>query len=217
MHLPKTAHSSSRPQFFARPLPRNAVKQILKDVGSKFVPQDINIEELAGALGESAYMHSIWSQLASGKRISRQRRSLRKVIRKAEFLCDYLKRGPDRYWLQYFHNVAEIADGIARLLNIARRELRGLRTKPKSRLEISPFEWLAGEHLPMIYAKFIQRNPGRSRDFESQVAGGPYVRFVLSTCDALGLNGRKGLPHSAESVVRALTLKKSGKGRRRGH
>jgi hypothetical protein len=89
MHLPKTAYSSSRSQFFARPLPRNAVEQILNNVGSKFVPQDINIEELAGALGESAYMHSIWSQLASGKRKSQQRRSLRKVIRKAEFLRDY--------------------------------------------------------------------------------------------------------------------------------
>ncbi|RWB39799.1 MAG: hypothetical protein EOQ46_26575 [Mesorhizobium sp.] len=77
----------------------------------------------------------------------------------------------------------------------------------------SPFEWLVGRWLPLVYMEIGMKDPG---SLESLVArDSPYVRFVLAALTELG--ARNGATHySRSSVIKAIRLPFTGKVRRKG-
>jgi hypothetical protein len=63
----------------------------------------------------------------------------------------------------------------------------------------SELEWLAGVSLPLVYERNFGHPAGRSRGSTSGDPGGPTVRFVAATLEAVGVS------YSNESIVRAMS------------
>lgn len=73
--------------------------------------------------------------------------------------------------------------------------------------DISPLDWLVGTKLPTIYEKFFRESATAYRD-------GSYVDFVMRVLAEFEI-ANKGRPYSRETVMKALTLARSGRSRRR--
>ena len=73
--------------------------------------------------------------------------------------------------------------------------------------DISAFEWLVGKRLPAIYEKFFRESATTYRE-------GPYRDFALQVLTEFEIT-EDGRPYSGESVIKALTLTRSGRSRRR--
>jgi hypothetical protein len=77
----------------------------------------------------------------------------------------------------------------------------------------SAIEWFTGTHLPLVFRHVFCRPPKLSRD-TSQLFDGPYIRFAEAVLGELEItNG--GHPYSRETIARALTNARKGKGRRK--
>ena len=73
--------------------------------------------------------------------------------------------------------------------------------------DISAFEWLVGKRLPAIYEKFFRESATTYRE-------GPYRDFASQVLTEFEIT-EDGRPYSGESVIKALTLTRSGRSRRR--
>jgi hypothetical protein len=73
---------------------------------------------------------------------------------------------------------------------------------------ISAFDLLVGTRLPTIYKKFFRESATNYRD-------GSYVDFAVQVLAEFEIKN-KGRPYSRETVIKALTLARSGRSRRRG-
>jgi len=73
--------------------------------------------------------------------------------------------------------------------------------------DISAFEWLVGKRLPAIYEKFFRESATTYRE-------GPYRDFALQVLTEFEIT-EDGRQYSGESVIKALTLTRSGRSRRR--
>lgn len=181
------------------------VAAILLFTGNKFVPKDIDRAELLRALRQCSFWASIISQLTSTKRLSERRNFLERLINRAEALSSLLATKHTRQWLLH-SSLQDAPSMITQLVDTAEEELRRLPSTTNLQLGRSPLEWLVGEHLSRIYDRFLDRKTRVSRG--SKGAGGPYVRFVQATLAVLKIKGPGGVPHTAETIVRAVTSAK---------
>jgi hypothetical protein len=77
----------------------------------------------------------------------------------------------------------------------------------------SPFEWLVGRWLPLVYIELDLINPGNLKGLIAKDS--PFQRFIVASLAELDITN-SGKPYSRDSIVKAISLPFTGQVRRKG-
>jgi hypothetical protein len=176
----------------------------------------MEIYEFGRQLSEAIYDFHKWA--AAPDYIKTQKAHLKAIHKYADKLADLLKTeektpGLDwcSQWPKDWPSPIKVAEEIQRRV----KESAVLETSPQkitakikdnNAVAGSAFEWLVGQRLPEVFDRFFRADPtvyreGRYLDFVEQVL----VKFKITN---------DGKPYSRESIMKALTLTRSGRSRR---
>ncbi|WOH58531.1 hypothetical protein [Bradyrhizobium sp. BWC-3-1] len=105
---------------------------------------------------------------------------------------------------------------IAALGGLQEEISKQLSGRPLNAFELSrsPFEYLAGELMPLIFSSHFKRKAGISRSADNGRPGGPLFRFVRAGVDLLGIT-HSGKPYADEAIAKAIRDAKSRPTRRK--
>jgi hypothetical protein len=199
-----TVYFAMHARSLAPPLSLNAVRQILKDTGSQFLPPVVAIEELAKQLGNCEFWLDYVSRPSEWERRSQRLALLQYLQKMAEKMSASLTARSSAQWR---NEDKGLRDSAKLLLENIRSQLNEVRN---AGLPTSKQAWLVGAHLREIYEIFIQLPAGISRSRnEGHAPTGPYLRFARSTLQALNARNLKSPLYSDESILRAFSTNNS--------
>jgi hypothetical protein len=186
-----------------------ALERILKAVGSKFIPANLDRDGLRADLQLAA---SWWMQITGEKSGFAKLRLLRlKHIRQAaEDLKRLLEEAAQSGLAlsKYPFTGSDPPTILNQLINYANRvlgPLEGTQTQTRPvRRERSALDWVMAS-LMETYSRYFQRKAGISR-LDGKVDG-PFIRFAEATLRELKIFN-DGKPYSRETIARAVTALK---------
>jgi hypothetical protein len=200
-----------------RPVDEAAIERILKAVGEKFVPANID----RAALRQDLEYWGGWyddAVVIDNRTLARRRKEKLSSIRNA---CARMLKIDEDVWNLVigtqaifrgpYHEDPRYA--IQCLLVDVNRTLKPpdtpqLRTPDKDDLfaENSPFERLAGKHLKRVFEKhFHGVNPHSYTRTTEGEADGPYIRFAHQGLIALGVVNPRGDPYTCGAIADAVS------------
>jgi hypothetical protein len=187
--------------------PNQALKRILKAVGSKFIPANLDRDGLRADIQLAACW---WMQITGEKRRLAKLRfhRLQHIRRAAEDLKRLLEEDPQCgvELSKYPFTGSDPPTILNQLINYANRVLEppdGTQTQPVP-LKGSALEW-AVSSLMDTYTEHFRRKAGFSRA-DGEVAG-PFIRFADAALRELKIFN-DGKPYSRETIARAVTALK---------
>ncbi|MFD1986239.1 hypothetical protein ACFSOZ_27720 [Mesorhizobium newzealandense] len=201
------------------------VNRILDAVGPRHFPENIDraallrgLEICAQWYREALRYSTKKSDLQHRERlaaISKTTKRLRHLLDDESKACE-LNRSTTLHLLE----MNDIQERLAALIKATERHLsqREIRNGPhtayqQSFRKWSPFEWLVGRWLPLVYMEVGMEDPG---GLEALVAkDSSYIRFVLATLAELDVTSGT-TAYSRSSVIKAIRLPFTGKVRRKG-
>jgi hypothetical protein len=188
----------------AAALDDEALKRILKAVGSKFIPANLDRDGLRADIQLAAWW---WMQITGEKSgLARLRlRRLQDIRRAAEELKRLLEEDAQSGLAlsKYPFTGSDPPTILNQLINYANRVLEpldGTQTWPKG----SAFDWVMGS-LMETYSRYFQRKAGISR--LGRKVKGPFIRFAEAALRELKIFN-DGTAYSRETIARAVTALK---------
>ncbi|HMF26578.1 MAG TPA: hypothetical protein VKG24_31280 [Pseudolabrys sp.] len=179
-------------------------------------PADMEIYELGRQLSKAIYDYQNWRR--APREINAQKTRLKAIRKHAHKLAVLLRTNEENpgldwcsQWPKDWPPPIKVAEEIQRLVE----ESAMLETSPQKIIrEIkddnavagSAFDWLAGKNLPEVFEQFFRDDPTVYRD-------GRYSDFVAQVLTEFEIKNDRQ-PYSRESIVKALTLTRSGRSRR---
>jgi hypothetical protein len=193
-----------------------AVERILKAVGEKFVPANIDRATLQQDLERRGYLYGLTVEINNltlarrrEKQLTRMRNACNRLLKMDDDVWDLITgtraafRGPHNEDPR--HAIQCLVVDIDRTFRppfgpehwVAGDESLGLSD------EGSPFERLVGKDLPIVFAKHF---PGKRAGYtvSDVLVDGPYIRFAERVLVALNITNR-GIPYARHSIADAVT------------
>ena len=185
-----------------------ALTRILDAVGSKFIPANLDRDELRADVQLAAWW---WMQITGQKSQPASLRRLQDIRRAAEDLKRLLEEDAQSGLAlsKYPFTGSDPLTMLNQLTNYVNRVLEppeppdGMPTRPVP-LKGSAFDW-AMLSLMELYSKYFRRKAGISR-FGGKIDG-PFIRFVDAALRELKIFN-DGKPYSRETIARAVTALK---------
>ena len=182
-----------------------ALTRILDAVGSKFIPANLDRDELRADVQLAAWW---WMQITGQKNQPARLRPLQDICRGAEDLKRLLEEDAQSGLAlsTYPFTGSDPLTVLNQLTNYVNRLLEPLdemRTQPVP-LKGSAFDW-AVSSLMDTYTKYFRRKAAFSRT-GGEVAG-PFIRFADAALRELKIFN-DGKPYSRETIARAVTVLK---------
>ena len=182
------------------PLNERSLDEIIKAVGKKFVPADLDRSELRRAIDESEKHAEIISVHRRGTRARKLLKQLKQVRKTTDQLALLLDAKNDASDLIQKLCGEWPKDMVGRLIAHVEALEQGLSDgKPSQWGNPTANEWLAGAELPCVFEEHFHRKPGGSRNKTRKQGGGPCVRFIEATMREWGK------PYEPASILRAMT------------
>ena len=185
-------------------------------LAAKGWPADLKLSDLGRQLSKA--IHDYHSLLAL-RNINAQKARLKAIHKTASKLANLLRTDGENgildwcpQWPKDLPSPSKVAEEIQRMA----KESGVLETSPQKIIrEIkdenavagSAYEWLVGKRLPKVFEQFFCVAPTVYRE-------GAYLDFALQVLTEFEITNN-GQPYSHESIIRALTLMRSGRSRRR--
>jgi hypothetical protein len=207
--LESTESSTEAPAEEAAAPDDQALKRILKAVGSKFIPANLDRDGLRADIQLAAWW---WMQITGEKsRLAKLRlRRLQDIRRAAEDLKRLLEEDAQcgLELSKYPFTGSDPLRTLNQLINFANRVLEpldGTQTRPV-RVKGSAFDWVMAS-LMETYSRYFQRKAGISRLTLDGKVNGPFIRFAEAALRDLKIFN-DGKPYSRETIARAVTALK---------
>jgi hypothetical protein len=186
-----------------------ALERILKAVGSKFIPANLDRHGLRADIQLAA----CWCMQVAGQnsRVTKLRfRRLENIRRAAENLKRLLEEDAQSGLAlsKYPFTSSDPPTILNQLINYANRVLEpldGTQTRPVP-LKGSAFEWAIAS-LMETFLRYFQRKAGISRQPLDGKIDGPFIRFAEAALRDLKIFN-DGKPYSRETIARAVTALK---------
>jgi hypothetical protein len=188
----------------AAALDDEALKRILKAVGSKFIPANLDRDGLRADIQLAAWW---WKQITGEKNQPARLRRLQDIRQAAEDLKRLLEEDAQSGLAlsKYPFTGSDPPTILNQLINYANRVLEpldGTQSWPKG----SAFDWVMGS-LMETYSRYFQRKAGISRLPLDGTVNGPFIRFAEAALRELKIFN-DGKPYSRETMARAVTALK---------
>ncbi|RWG90558.1 hypothetical protein [Mesorhizobium sp.] len=199
------------------------IDRILNAVGAEHFPENLDRMELIRGLDlcEQWYREAILYSTRKRELLHEGRlAAISKTAKRLRLLLDDEKKAQSVNGVRSpLPQISETQELLGTLVKATERRLSRRETQngpyaayQRSFRKWSPFEWLVGRWLPLVYMEIGATDPGR---LEALVAkNSPYVRFVSSVLTELDV--KRGIrPYSRASIVKAVRLPFTGKVRRK--
>jgi hypothetical protein len=193
------------------------IQRILRAVGTRYVPPDLDRERLAADLSRAVFGYEVRRLFQHPPTEQAVRERLKRLAEAVDGLDKELPTRRNRlHWelLNILDNEEGASHGSLAKFYAHLHWLKMLvaRVRTRDKAVITPLSkepwgaeyWLFGEELPTIFARHFGRKAGRSRPRPGKAATGPYIRFALAVADLLGVRKSTGQPYGAETIVKAL-------------
>ena len=185
-----------------------ALTRILDAVGSKFIPANLDRDELRADIELAGWW---WMQITGQKNQPARLRRLQDIRRAAEDLKRLLEEDAQSGLAlsKYPFTGSDPLTVLNQLTNYVNRVLEplepldGMRTRPVP-LKGSAFDWVVSS-LMDTYTKYFRRKAAFSRT-GGEIAG-PFIRFAGAALRELKIFN-DGKPYSRETIARAVTALK---------
>lgn len=180
------------------PLNEHGLDKIIKAVGRKFEPADLDRAALRHAIHESekrAEIISVHRRGAPARKLLKQLTQVRETATQLAVLLSTKDDASDLIqelcgeWPKAM--VGRLIVDVEALEHVLGD--RGFPQGPNAK------EWLAGVELPCVFEEHFHRKPGGSRNKTRKKGGGPCVRFIEAAMRELAK------PYSTASILRAMT------------
>jgi hypothetical protein len=218
-------------------LPGYAIERILKAVGKKHVPHDLDKQALCRDIADAYTARDHAFDLFDGSKSRQRLEALRRISKATErqialleadvgmdaMIGFALKRAginmpayPMSRPLTVAALLQQLRHGIAATEKTQQRINEKWRTEHKHNLSLrgrrlTEKSWLAGVTLPLIFEMHFHKRAARSRG-KAGKPNGPMISFIAATMQELGL------PYDLESIARAYSqCTQLREERRRGH
>jgi hypothetical protein len=226
------------------PLNDEGTQRILDEVGGPFVPRGLELEALRDDLRTQYVEWCSLSQLTSDKIARRRVQRLETIAKHAGAVLALLDEGVIGGWARQEiamtfplkegapvrktaefrtdHGQPDAAPsfngflaGLQRLVAAARYKAKSFPDRALYLLPRSPLEFFVANVLASVFKRHFKRPAGFSRASDgARGARGPYIRFVVAVLRELGITN-KGKPYAPDTIARALSGVRAGRGRRR--
>jgi hypothetical protein len=180
-------------------------------------PADMKIYELGRQLSKAIYDFQNWAAAHDDIKTQKARlKAIRKYAHKLAVLLRTDEENPGLDWcsqwpkdwpppIKVAEEIQRMADESGMLGTSPQKIIREI--KDNNAVSGSAFEWLIGRKLPEVFEQFFRDDPtvykkGRYADFAAQVL----AEFAITN---------DGQRYSRDTLIRALTLTRSGRSRRR--
>jgi hypothetical protein len=198
------------------------IERILQALGAKFVPADLDRNQLAADLSRAALGYGVRKLFQDPPSEEAVQERLSRLERQIDALYKELPTSGNRLdWelLNILDNTEGAFHGSVSRFCAHLRWLKTLveRARERDSIVITPFTkepfgaeyWLFGQELATTFARHFQREAGYSR---VQRASGPYVRFACAVAVLLGVRKSTGEPYGPETIAKAIAAyRKLGK------
>jgi hypothetical protein len=205
----------------------DGAERILACVGKESVPSDIDKAALIRALDLCAEWYREAKRDTNDKADSQRIRRLSAISKTARRLDQLLVEDDQQKFYAWDSIRAHVAregyDASEAITKIIKAVEHALRTQDKLAVsnqayqtnlrKWSPFEWLVGRWLPLVYIELNFHDPGGLKALVAQNSS--FVRFVTAVLKELDITTDQK-PYSRQSIVKAVKLPFSGKLRRKG-
>jgi hypothetical protein len=211
-------------------LDASAVERILAAVGEKFIPPELDKQNLATDLASCFKQYSYAVERRSEKRTKDRIRRLKSIQKPATQLVRQLVQDSIWDWSDTYSECEYLQTEVQMLINRLGSEIENLtfelnwgpNWREAIRLNVSPraladswkarspFEWMAGHYLPDLFRTHFGTKPTFHR--RKGVPDSPAIRFIEGSLAELRIT-KSGRPYSRESIAKALTDVRVGRAR----
>lgn len=205
---------------------KQAVARIIDAVGYKYAPADLDCEKLRQDLEWAGCWYQTRVSLDDKSKRDRRIEAALRAAKRFQQTLGKLESGDFPQISQYLL-MLEDTSFAKRLERFIIQADTALKPPPEPRWakaaaaqmanelhlrERSPFEWLAGIKLPIIFMGHFRRAAGVSRAKDGALDG-PFIRFVKAALTELGISN-KGRPFAPEAIAKALADARQNRSRR---
>jgi hypothetical protein len=203
-----------------------AIERILKAVGKKHVPHDLDKQALCRDIADAYCARDHAFDLFDGSKSRQRLEALRRMLKATETQIALLK--PDvgmdamigasltragifmpSYRKSQPTNLASFLEQLRRAIGETEKIQQGINKAWRSRHKhdaslrgrrLTEKEWLAGVALPLVFEMHFLKRAARTRDKAGKPSG-PMISFIVATMQELGL------PYGPESIARVYSMR----------